>query len=181
MSGDFESGLMKEPLITPPCCCVLRAADPTKFETCLYGLEAADHGANHRRQNNLFMILGMGELHLEVIQYKLEHEFGLSFKLVRSASVVLLEPWISLQVQCLKDHLGDISDELRKRQAELENATKGAFAEMEIKGVMPGGQTFGMFDKLRELTGGTASVSTEFCDYRAKLDWTLLEEDQDGS
>lgn len=159
------------PLISPPFSCIFRADDPVKFETCLYVLETIDHAANHRRQDDLFMIFGMGELHLEVIRYKLENEFGLSFKLVRKTSVVLLEPWSLIRVECPNDknYISVVSDELERRRVELDEAIKVTVFE----GVMSAFQTIGMFDKLRELTDSTASVSTEFCDYRVKLDWTL--------
>jgi len=92
----------------------------------------------------------------------------------RKARSVLLEPIMKLEVVTPDEYVGDVTGDLNKRRAILEDiATKQGF--QVIKAKVPLSEMFGYVTSLRTLTSGRASSTMEFHSY-AETPGTIADE-----
>ena len=180
------TNIAETPLIHPPFYCIIRADDPVKLESALNIMETTDPGMDHRvcdlpfdsrRKGRLgkdvIAIFGMGDITLEVIRHKLKHEHGVSFDLLKEVGVTVLEPWISFEIDYPSHQEEGVKDELKDRRSILRDDVVSLKPHHVMSiGSMPARMSIGLFDKLRKITSGTASTSTDFCEYRVAFDWS---------
>ncbi|MCB2208951.1 MAG: elongation factor G [Bacteroidetes bacterium] len=84
----------------------------------------------------------------------------------RKAKSALLEPIMKLEVVTPDDYLGDVTGDLNKRRAIVENVTAKVGYQV-IKAKVPLSEMFGYVTALRTLTSGRATSTLEFNSYQA--------------
>ncbi len=82
----------------------------------------------------------------------------------KKASPVLMEPIMSVEVNTPDAYLGDVTGDLNRRRALLENITAKVGVQV-IKAKVPLGQMFGYVTALRTITSGRANSTMEFSHY----------------
>ena len=82
----------------------------------------------------------------------------------RKAQPVLLEPIMSVEVNTPDAYLGDVTGDLNRRRAILENITAKVGVQ-NVKAKVPLGQMFGYVTALRTITSGRANSTMEFSNY----------------
>ncbi|GMT45981.1 MAG: elongation factor G [bacterium] len=84
----------------------------------------------------------------------------------RKAKSVLLEPIMKLEVVTPDEYVGDVTGDLNKRRAILEDITAKIGFQV-VKAKVPLSEMFGYVTSLRTLTSGRASSTMEFHSYKA--------------
>ncbi|MEE4260900.1 MAG: elongation factor G [Bacteroidales bacterium] len=84
----------------------------------------------------------------------------------KKAKSVLLEPIMKLEVVTPDDYLGDVTGDLNKRRAIVENVTAKVGYQV-VKAKVPLSEMFGYVTALRTLTSGRATSTLEFHNYEA--------------
>jgi elongation factor G len=84
----------------------------------------------------------------------------------KKAKSVLLEPIMKLEVVTPDDYLGDVTGDLNKRRAIVENVTAKVGYQV-VKAKVPLSEMFGYVTSLRTLTSGRATSTLEFNSYQA--------------
>jgi len=84
----------------------------------------------------------------------------------RKAKSVLLEPIMKLEVVTPDDYLGDVTGDLNKRRAIVENVTAKVGYQV-VRAKVPLSEMFGYVTSLRTLTSGRATSTLEFNSYQA--------------
>ncbi len=84
----------------------------------------------------------------------------------KKAKSVLLEPIMKLEVVTPEDYLGDVTGDLNKRRAIVENVTAKVGYQV-VKAKVPLSEMFGYVTALRTLTSGRATSTLEFHNYEA--------------
>ncbi len=84
----------------------------------------------------------------------------------RKAKSVLLEPIMKLEVVTPDENVGDVTGDLNKRRAILEDITTKIGFQV-VKAKVPLSEMFGYVTSLRTLTSGRASSTMEFHSYKA--------------
>jgi len=84
----------------------------------------------------------------------------------RKAKSVLLEPIMKLEVVTPDEYVGDVTGDLNKRRAILEDITAKVGFQV-VKAKVPLSEMFGYVTSLRTLTSGRASSTMEFHSYKA--------------
>jgi GTP-binding protein LepA len=129
----------------------------------------------------------LGLLHAEVVQERLQMEFGVDL-LATAPSVEYLvgdesvsnpaeidfsklreikEPWVSLKIFVPGDFLGSIMDLVQERRGRFVNQTYYG-AQVELAYEMPlADMITDFYDKLKSVSSGYASLDWEFLDFRA--------------
>ncbi len=99
-------------------------------------------------------------------QLSFELAAKVGFKIAaKNAKPVLLEPIMKVEVVTPEDYLGDVTGDLNKRRAILENVTaKVGYQVVQAK--VPLSEMFGYVTSLRSLTSGRASSSMEFSSFK---------------
>ncbi len=82
----------------------------------------------------------------------------------RKVKSVLLEPIMKLEVVTPDEYLGDVTSDLNKRRAILENVTAKVGVQV-INAKVPLSEMFGYVTSLRSLTSGRANSTLEFYNY----------------
>ena len=82
----------------------------------------------------------------------------------KTASPVLLEPIMSVEVTCPEDYLGAITGDISRRRGEILDTLSKNNTKI-IKATIPLGELFGYVTAIRELSSGRASASITFLDY----------------
>jgi len=82
----------------------------------------------------------------------------------KKAKSVLLEPIMKLEVVTPDDYLGDVTGDLNKRRAIVENVTAKVGYQV-VKAKVPLAEMFGYVTALRTLTSGRATSTLEFHNY----------------
>jgi elongation factor G len=77
---------------------------------------------------------------------------------------VLLEPIMKMEVVTPDDYLGDVTGDLNKRRAILENVTAKVGVQV-VNAKVPLSEMFGYVTSLRSLTSGRATSTLEFYNY----------------
>jgi elongation factor G len=83
----------------------------------------------------------------------------------KKAKSVLLEPIMKLEVVTPDDYLGDVTGDLNKRRAIVENVTAKVGYQV-VKAKVPLSEMFGYVTSLRTLTSGRATSTLEFNSYQ---------------
>ncbi len=83
----------------------------------------------------------------------------------RKAKSVLMEPVMKLEVVTPEDHVGEVTGDLNKRRAIVENVTAKVGYQI-VKARVPLSEMFGYVTSLRSLTSGRATSTMEFDSYR---------------
>ncbi len=83
----------------------------------------------------------------------------------RKAKSVLLEPVMKLEVVTPEDHVGEVTGDLNKRRAIVENVTAKVGYQI-VKARVPLSEMFGYVTSLRSLTSGRATSTMEFDSYQ---------------
>jgi elongation factor G len=83
----------------------------------------------------------------------------------KKAKSVLLEPIMKLEVVTPDDYLGDVTGDLNKRRAIVENVT-AKVGYQGVKAKVPLSEMFGYVTSLRTLTSGRATSTLEFNSYQ---------------
>jgi elongation factor G len=95
-------------------------------------------------------------------QLSFEMAAKIGFKVAaKSAKSVLLEPIMKVEVVTPDDYLGDVTSDLNKRRAILEDVTAKVGCQV-VKAKVPLSEMFGYVTSLRSLTSGRATSSMEF-------------------
>ncbi|GHV42807.1 elongation factor G [Bacteroidia bacterium] len=92
----------------------------------------------------------------------------------RKAKSVLLEPIMSLEVECPDQNVGDVTGDLNRRRGVLE-AVEAKFGGQVIKAKVPLAEMFGYVTALRTITSGRASSTMEYA-YHAEAPKAIAEE-----
>jgi len=87
----------------------------------------------------------------------------------RKAKSVLLEPIMKLEVVTPDDYVGEVTGDLNKRRAILEDV-QAKMGFQVIKAKVPLSEMFGYVTTLRTLTSGRATSTLEFFDYQPAPD-----------
>jgi len=82
----------------------------------------------------------------------------------RSASPVLLEPIMKIEVLTPEENMGDVIGDLNKRRGQLEGMDSRAGSQV-VKAKVPLAEMFGYVTQLRTLTSGRATSTMEFSHY----------------
>ncbi|NQU34875.1 MAG: elongation factor G [Bacteroidetes bacterium] len=99
-------------------------------------------------------------------QLSFELAAKVGFKIAaRKANSVLLEPIMKIEVVTPEDYLGDVTGDLNKRRAILENVTAKVGYQI-VKAKVPLSEMFGYVTSLRSLTSGRATSSMEFDSFK---------------
>ena len=108
-------------------------------------------------------------------QLSFEMAAKIGFKVAaKHAHSVLLEPIMKVEVVTPEDFLGDVTGDLNKRRAILENVTaKVGYQVVQAK--VPLSEMFGYVTSLRSLTSGRASSSMEFSSFEKAPDFVAEE------
>lgn len=100
-------------------------------------------------------------------QLSFEMVAKVGFKIAaRKAKSVLLEPVMKVEVVTPEDYLGDVTSDLNKRRAILEDVTAKVGYQV-VKAKVPLSEMFGYVTSLRSLTSGRATSSMEFDSFQA--------------
>ena len=83
----------------------------------------------------------------------------------RKAASVLMEPVMSVEVNTPDAYLGDVTGDLNRRRAILENISAKPGNIQAVKAKVPLGQMFGYVTALRTITSGRANSTMEFSHY----------------
>ncbi len=83
----------------------------------------------------------------------------------RKAKSVILEPIMKVEVVTPEDYLGDVTGDLNKRRALLENVTAKVGYQV-IRAKVPLSEMFGYVTSLRSLSSGRATSSMEFDSFK---------------
>jgi len=83
----------------------------------------------------------------------------------RKAKKILLEPIMALEVSTPEEYLGDVTSDLNKRRASVENVTSRPGGIQVISAKVPLSEMFGYVTSLRTITSGRATSSMEFSSY----------------
>lgn len=98
-------------------------------------------------------------------QLSFEMVAKVGFKIAaRKAKSVLMEPIMKVEVVTPDDYLGDVTGDLNKRRAILEDVTAKVGYQI-VKARVPLSEMFGYVTSLRSLTSGRATSSMEFDSY----------------
>ena len=87
----------------------------------------------------------------------------------RKAKSVLLEPIMKLEIVTPDDYVGEVTGDLNKRRAILEDV-QAKMGFQVIKAKVPLSEMFGYVTTLRTLTSGRATSTLEFFDYQPAPD-----------
>jgi len=87
----------------------------------------------------------------------------------RKATSVLLEPIMNLEVVTPEDYVGDVTGDLNKRRAIVEDITAKVGYQV-IKAKVPLSEMFGYVTSLRTITSGRATSTLEFFNYQRTPD-----------
>ena len=99
-------------------------------------------------------------------QLSFELAAKVGFKIAaRKANSVLLEPIMKIEVVTPEDYLGDVTGDLNKRRAILEDVTAKVGYQV-VKAKVPLSEMFGYVTSLRSLTSGRATSSMEFDSFK---------------
>ena len=99
-------------------------------------------------------------------QLSFELAAKVGFKIAaRKANSVLLEPIMKIEVVTPEDYLGDVTGDLNKRRAILEDVTAKVGYQI-VKAKVPLSEMFGYVTSLRSLTSGRATSSMEFDSFK---------------
>ncbi|MBN2615489.1 MAG: elongation factor G [Bacteroidales bacterium] len=103
-------------------------------------------------------------------QLSFEMAAKLGFKTAaRKAKSVLLEPIMKLEVVTPDDYLGDVTGDLTRRRAILEDIT-AKIGFQQVKAKVPLSEMFGYVTSLRTLSSGRATSTMEFYNYQPAPD-----------
>jgi elongation factor G len=83
----------------------------------------------------------------------------------RKAKSVLLEPIMKIEVTCPDNYVGDVTGDLNKRRAVLENIDAKIKYQI-VKAKVPLSEMFGYVTSLRTVTSGRGNSSMEFSHYQ---------------
>ncbi len=104
-------------------------------------------------------------------QLSFEMAAKIGFKVAaRKANSVLLEPIMKIEVVTPEDYLGDVTGDLNKRRAILEDVTAKVGYQV-IRAKVPLSEMFGYVTSLRSLTSGRATSSMEFDSFKQAPDF----------
>ncbi len=104
-------------------------------------------------------------------QLSFEMAAKIGFKIAaRKAKSVLLEPIMKIEVVTPEDYLGDVTGDLNKRRAILEDVTAKVGYQV-IRAKVPLSEMFGYVTSLRSLTSGRATSSMEFDSFKQAPDF----------
>jgi GTP-binding protein LepA len=136
----------------------------------------------------------LGLLHMDIVRERLEREYNLSlvisspsvrYKIVlntgekveiekpgdlpeRGTYLEVLEPWVSLEVFAPKDYVGSCMDVVQKKRAEFKNIEYLDEARAIIRYEVPLAEVIiDLYDQLKSVSKGYASMNYEMIDYRA--------------
>ena len=99
-------------------------------------------------------------------QLSFEMAAKIGFKIAaRKAKSVLLEPIMKVEVVTPEDYLGDVTGDLNKRRAILEDVSSKVGYKI-VKAKVPLSEMFGYVTSLRSLTSGRATSSMEFDSFK---------------
>ena len=99
-------------------------------------------------------------------QLSFELAAKIGFKIAaRKAKSVLLEPIMKVEVVTPEDYLGDVTGDLNKRRAILEDVSSKVGYKI-VKAKVPLSEMFGYVTSLRSLTSGRATSSMEFDSFK---------------
>jgi elongation factor G len=84
----------------------------------------------------------------------------------RKAKRVLLEPFMSLEVVTPEEYMGDVTGDLNRRRAILEDVGSRAGGVQVIKAKVPLAEMFGYVTALRTITSGRATSTMVFDSFR---------------
>ncbi len=82
----------------------------------------------------------------------------------KSASPVLLEPIMKVQVICPQDYLGDVTGDLSSKRGRIESLNDRGMMKV-VDAMVPLSEMFGYATKLRSMTQGRGSFTMEFSSY----------------
>lgn len=113
--------------------------------------------------DNMKVRLKDGSFHaVDSDQLAFEMVAKIGFKIAaRKAKSVLLEPIMKVEIVTPDDYLGDVTSDLNKRRALLEDVTAKVGYQV-VKAKVPLSEMFGYVTSLRSLTSGRATSSMEF-------------------
>jgi len=83
----------------------------------------------------------------------------------RKAKSVLLEPIMKIEVVCPDNYVGDVTGDLNKRRALVENI-EAKIKYQVVKAMVPLSEMFGYVTSLRTITSGRGNSSMEFSHYQ---------------
>jgi len=107
------------------------------------------------------------------LSFEMAAKIGFKYA-AKKAKSVLLEPVMKVEVVTPEDYLGDVTGDLNKRRAILENVTaKVGYQVVHAK--VPLSEMFGYVTSLRSLTSGRASSSMEFASFEKAPDFIAEE------
>jgi len=107
------------------------------------------------------------------LSFEMAAKMGFKYA-AKGAKSVLLEPIMKVEVVTPEDYLGDVTGDLNKRRAILENVTaKVGYQVVQAK--VPLSEMFGYVTSLRSLTSGRASSSMEFSSFEKAPDFVADE------
>jgi len=107
------------------------------------------------------------------LSFEMAAKIGFKYA-AKKAKSVLLEPVMKVEVVTPEDYLGDVTGDLNKRRAILENVTaKVGYQVVQAK--VPLSEMFGYVTSLRSLTSGRASSSMEFASFEKAPDFIAEE------
>ncbi len=117
--------------------------------------------------DNMKVTLIDGAFHpVDSDQLSFELAAKVGFKIAaRKAKSVLLEPVMKIEVVTPEDYLGDVTGDLNKRRAILEDVTAKVGYQV-VKAKVPLSEMFGYVTSLRSLTSGRATSSMEFDSFK---------------
>ncbi len=117
--------------------------------------------------DNLKVRLIDGSFHpVDSDQLSFEMAAKIGFKIsARMAKSVLLEPIMRIEVVTPDDYLGEVTGDLNKRRAILEDVTAKVGYQV-VKATVPLSEMFGYVTALRSLTSGRATSSMEFDSFK---------------
>jgi elongation factor G len=117
--------------------------------------------------DNLKVRLIDGSFHpVDSDQLSFEMAAKIGFKIsTRRAKSVLLEPIMKIEIVTPENYLGDVTGDLNKRRAILEDVTAKVGYQI-VKAYVPLSEMFGYVTSLRSLTSGRATSSMEFDSFR---------------
>ncbi len=99
-------------------------------------------------------------------QLSFEMAAKIGFKVAaKKAKSILLEPIMKVEVVTPDDYLGDVTSDLNKRRAILEDVTAKVGYQV-VKAKVPLSEMFGYVTSLRSLTSGRATSSMEFDSFK---------------
>ncbi len=118
--------------------------------------------------DNMKVTLIDGSYHaVDSDQLAFEMVAKVGFKIsARKAKSVLLEPVMNVEIVTPEDYLGEVTGDLNKRRAILENVTAKVGYQV-VKAKVPLSEMFGYVTSLRSLTSGRATSSMEFDSFQA--------------